>query len=234
MRILLVSTPGQPGEKIARSIGRMGHAVDWEKGYASARDAIAVQDYALGIVELRDDLSHALGLVSALCARTPVLALANGARTRGRLEAFRAGADDCVSIPFHQDELDARVRALIRRRHGNAVSRLSLGDLILDQVGRRVYVKGRAIALTRREVALLEILLGEPDKVFPKSELLDQLYGFDSEAAPNTIELYVARLRRKLFRATAGIRTVRGIGYQIVGEIDDWTAGSRSGVKTAP
>jgi two-component system response regulator TctD len=93
---------------------------------------------------------------------------------------------------------------------------IKLGDVTLDQVSRSVSVCGKRTDLTRREISLLEVLMSRPQKVFSKRELLEQLFSFDKEAGENAIELYIGRLRRKLQSSRMSIKTLRGIGYQVV------------------
>lgn len=200
---------------------RMGHAVDWEKSRGHAKDALAVQSYALIVLDINLPDGSGFEILSALRAggsNTPVLVLTARALVDDRVDALDTGADDYLVKPFDFRELEARARALLRRRQGSAVSVLSAGNLTLNQVARSVTVSGVAVELTRREISLLEVLLGDPGRVFSKSDLLDQLYGFENDAGPNAIELYVGRLRRKLAAADVEIRTLRGVGYQIVSQ----------------
>ena len=147
---------------------------------------------------------------------TPVLMLTARSRVDDRVSALDVGADDYLTKPFDFREFEARVRALLRRSGGVASSRLKLGDVELDQVSRSVTVAGKPCELTRREVALLEVFMLRPRKLFTKAELIDQLFGFDRDAGENAIELYVGRLRKKLGPARLEIRTQRGLGYQAV------------------
>jgi two-component system response regulator TctD len=155
-----------------------------------------------------------LGEIRASRIDTAVLVLTARSQIDDRVSALDLGADDYLVKPFDFRELEARARALARRRHGATVSRLQVGDVALDQAARLVTVAGQRVDLTRREVALLEVLMARPNRVFSKAELLDQLFGFGEDAGENAIELYVARLRRKLGSASMEIRTLRGLGYQ--------------------
>jgi two-component system response regulator TctD len=147
---------------------------------------------------------------------SPVLVLTARSQIDDRVTALDHGADDYLVKPFDFREFEARVRALLRRSGGTTTAQLQLGDVILDQVSRCATVGGKRAELTRREIALLEILMSRPQKVFNKAELLDQLFSFEEDAGQNAIELYVARLRRKLQSAQMEIKTLRGIGYQAV------------------
>lgn len=221
LRILVVEDAEDVGEAVVHAFERMGHAVDWEKSRGHAKDALAVQSYALIVLDINLPDGSGFEILSALRAggsNTPVLVLTARALVDDRVDALDTGADDYLVKPFDFRELEARARALLRRRQGSAVSVLSAGNLTLNQVARSVTVSGVAVELTRREISLLEVLLGDPGRVFSKSDLLDQLYGFENDAGPNAIELYVGRLRRKLAAADVEIRTLRGVGYQIVSQ----------------
>lgn len=217
MRILVAEDTRDVGEAIAACLSRMGHAVDWQQTGTDAEAAIKVQHYDLAVLDVmlpgRDGLSL-LTMIRASGSATPVLILTARSQVDERVSALDLGADDYLVKPFDFRELEARVRALLRRADGSGTSQLQLGDVVLDQAARVVSIGGVRAELTRREIALLEILMSRPGKVFTKAELLDQLFGFDQDAGENAIELYVARLRRKLAGAALQIRTLRGIGYQ--------------------
>ncbi len=219
MRILVVEDTVDVGEAVAARLERMGHAVDWQKTGPDAEAALEVQAYDLVVLDVmlpgKDGIAVLNGMRAAGLA-TPVLMLTARSRIDDRVSALDYGADDYLTKPFDFREFEARVRALLRRSGGTPVSLLQLGDVELDQASRSVTVAGRPCELTRREIALLEVFMLRPRKLFTKSELMDQLFGFDQEAGENAIELYVGRLRRKLGAARLEIRTLRGMGYQAV------------------
>ena len=217
MRVLIVEDTPDVGEAIVGAMSRLGYAVDWQICGEDARHALRVQSYDLIILDvmLPDvDGFTLLGEIRASRIDTAVLVLTARSQIDDRVSALDLGADDYLVKPFDFRELEARARALARRRHGATVSRLQVGDVTLDQAARLVTVAGQRVDLTRREVALLEVLMARPNRVFSKAELLDQLFGFGEDAGENAIELYVARLRRKLGSASMEIRTLRGLGYQ--------------------
>lgn len=219
MRILVVEDTEDVGEAVVGAFEHMGHAVDWRRTHAGSMDALAVQDYALVVLDVNLPDGSGFDILASLRARrieTPVLVLTARALVDDRVDALDTGADDYLVKPFDFRELEARARALLRRSKGSALATLAVGDITLDPKSRAVTLSGDPVELTRREIALLEVLMGHPERVFSKSELLDQLYGFESEAGPNAIELYIGRLRKKLADAETQIRTLRGLGYQIL------------------
>ncbi len=219
MRILVVEDTQDVGEAIVSCLERLGYAVDWQKSGTSAEDALKVQHYDLVVLDVMLPGKDGFAVLAGMRARkimSPVLILTARSQIDDRVNALDHGADDYLVKPFDFRELEARVRALLRRPGGSATVQLQLGDVVLDQVSRSVCVNGRRADLTRREIALLEILMSRPQKVFSKPELLEQLFSFDEAAGQNAIELYIARLRRKLQAARMEIRTLRGIGYQAV------------------
>jgi two-component system response regulator TctD len=218
MRILVVEDNADVGEAIVARLARLGHAIDWITSGDEAATSLLVQRYDLVVLDVmlpgRDGLSL-LAEFRKSGATTPVLMLTARSQVSDRVGALDVGADDYLVKPFDFRELEARVRALLRRSGGAAVSVLQVGDVALDQVSRSVTVGGAQRVLTRREITLLETLMARPQKVFTKPELLDQMFGYDTEAGENAIELYVGRLRRKLGAARMEIRTLRGLGYQV-------------------
>jgi two-component system response regulator TctD len=219
MRILVVEDTQDVGEAIVACLERLGHAVDWQKTGPDAEDALKVQRYDLVVLDVMLPGKDGFAVLNGMRAEkitSPVLVLTARSQIDDRVTALDHGADDYLVKPFDFREFEARVRALLRRSGGTTTAQLQLGDVILDQVSRCATVGGKRAELTRREIALLEILMSRPQKVFNKAELLDQLFSFEEDAGQNAIELYVARLRRKLQSAQMEIKTLRGIGYQAV------------------
>lgn len=223
MRILVVEDTQDVGEAIVACLERLGHAVDWQKTGPDAEDALKVQRYDLVVLDVMLPGKDGFAVLNGMRAEkitSPVLVLTARSQIDDRVTALDHGADDYLVKPFDFREFEARVRALLRRSGGTTTAQLQLGDVILDQVSRCATVGGKRAELTRREIALLEILMSRPQKVFNKAELLDQLFSFEEDAGQNAIELYVARLRRKLQSAQMEIKTLRGIGYQAVANGD--------------
>ena len=124
-----------------------------------------------------------------------------------------AGADDYVTKPFELAELAARVRAFARRRAGQVQPLLEVGPLVFDSVGREVRVNGQRLALSVRELSVLEMLMGRAGRVVTKRQIVNSLSAWDADFSENAVEVYVYRLRKRLEGTGAGIQTVRGFGY---------------------
>ncbi|MEQ8399130.1 response regulator transcription factor [Thalassobaculum sp.] len=219
MRILLVEDTEDVAEAVVAAFARHGHAIDHAADCAAAEDALAVQDYDLVILDLMLPDGSGLDTLRALRAArrtTPVLVLTARLDVDDRVAALDNGADDYLMKPFDLRELEARARALIRRQGDERSGVIEYGNLTLDAAGRTAAVDGQPLALTRREFGLLEALLVNRGRVMSKERLFDRLFSFDeTEVGINAVELYIARLRRKLAASQVSIRTLRGLGYQI-------------------
>jgi two-component system OmpR family response regulator len=146
----------------------------------------------------------------------PVLILTARDSWHEKVTGIDTGADDYLAKPFHTEELLARLRALTRRAQGLASPLLQCGELTLDTRSGRVTVAGQVVALTSHEYRLLAYLMHRPGRVVSRSELTEHLYAQDFDRDSNTIEVFVARLRRKLPPQT--IETVRGLGYRLTAD----------------
>lgn len=222
MRVLLVEDAEDVAQAIATTLSRRGDAVDTAATLADACDLIAVQDYDVAIldIELPDGLgTEVLSELRRAKKPTPVLMLTARSRIDDRVSALDRGADDYLVKPFDLRELEARVRALIRRGAGHAEGVIAFADILFDPAGCSLDIAGEPVSLTRREFSLLEIMLGNRGRVVPKDRILERMYAFDSDqVGANTVELHMGRLRRKLEPSRVAIRTLRGLGYQLVDE----------------
>ncbi|MGO4222289.1 response regulator [Lysobacter sp. TAF61] len=217
MRILLVDDNADLANMIVGRLRREGHALDWQSDGLSAARVLRYQRFDLVVLDVGLPRLSGLELLGRLRERgdgTPVLVLTASAAIEARVNALDLGADDFLCKPFDLREFDARCRALLRRSRGRASEVLRIGGLDIDNAARRVTIDGQDIKLPNREYRLLEILLGRVGRVVSKGEIGNGLFGFDDEAGPNAIELYVGRLRRKLAAAPLRIVTVRGVGYR--------------------
>jgi two-component system, OmpR family, response regulator TctD len=195
---------------------KLGYAVDTVGDGEEADELLRSEFYNLVVLDLMlpgiagKDVLHRL---RQRRSRTPVLVLTARSDVDDKVGALDYGADDYLVKPFDFRELEARCRALLRRPHGMAASEVTFGNLVFDGAAKRVTVAGLPVELGSREFRLLELLLANLNRVLSKDALLDQLFGLDDAVAPNAIELYVSRLRRKLEGSAVRIRTLRGLGY---------------------
>lgn len=219
MRILVVEDNRDVGEAVVESIQTMGHSVDWARDGEVADEWLRSDAYQLVVLDLMLPKLDGLTLLRRLRERrcdTPVLILSARSQIDDRIDTLDLGADDYLIKPFDFRELQARVRSLLRRHSGERSNELRCGDLTLDRAARVARIAGQTLALTRRELTLLEILMARQNQIFSKAQLLDQIFGYSSEATENSIEVMIARLRRKLDGATAEIATQRGLGYRLI------------------
>jgi two-component system OmpR family response regulator len=216
MRLLLVEDEPTLAAQLRQALAAAGYAVDqadngrdaWYMGGVQPYDAI-VLDLGLpvldGLTVLRRWRSEQM--------MAPVLILTARDQWHEKVSGIDAGADDYLTKPFHAEELLARVRALIRRASGQASSELQCGPIRLDTRSARVSVAGLPVSLTSHEFKLLSCLMHHPNRVLSRSELSEHIYAQDSDRDSNTIEVFVARLRKKL--PADLIETVRGLGYRL-------------------
>lgn len=219
MRIFLVEDTADVGEAIVARLSRAGHAVDWEKDGAAAAEILDFTVYDLVILDVMLpglDGFEILARLRRARKPVPVLILTARSEVEDRVGALDLGADDYLVKPFDFRELEARVRALLRRKQGESSNAIRCGDIVIDLESRTARVGDREMDLKRRELALLEILASRPGRLFSKEELLDQLFGFDEAPGANAVELYVGRLRKKLEGARTQIVTSRGLGYRLI------------------
>lgn len=218
MRILLVEDTADVAEAIVAHLTRIGHTVEWQSnGHEAAR--MIADPYDLLILDVMLPQQDGFSLLRRLREKglnTPVLMLTACAEIEERVRALDLGADDYLIKPFDFRELEARIRVLLRRSGGDSTNLLSCANLSIDRKSRTVLLDGMPLDLTRREVTLLEIIAARPGRIFGKDELMDRLFSVDDTPNANTVEQYVARLRKKLSGAAVEIRTLRGLGYQLV------------------
>ena len=216
MRVLLVEDEPTLAAQLRQVLTEAGYAVDhaadgreaWYLGDVQPYDAIVLD---LGLPVL-DGLS-VLKRWRSEGVSTPVLVLTARDQWHEKVAGIDAGADDYLTKPFHTEELLARVRALIRRAQGLSSPLLQCGPLALDTRSGRVLLDGQPVSLTSHEYRLLAYLMHHPGELVSRSDLTEHLYAQDTERDSNTIEVFVARLRKKL--PAELIETVRGLGYRL-------------------
>lgn len=219
MRLLMVEDAADLAEGVIARFARSGIACDLAETVAAARDFRAVQKYDAIVLDI--NLPDGSGLtflreIRAAGDRTPVLMLTALASVEDRVGALDLGADDYLGKPFDQRELEARLRALVRRDADQKAERIALGPLSYFPADQSATLSGQRLDLTRREAALLDMLMRHHGQFLAKARLYDSIYGFDdTDVGVNAIELYVARLRKKLVGSPVSIATRRGVGYRI-------------------
>jgi len=216
MKILLVEDDRLLGDGIRAGLQQVGFAVDWAQDGRAAELALGGEPYDAVVLDL--GLPRLSGLEVLARARAahnavPVLILTARDTVPDRIAGLDAGADDYLVKPFDLGELQARLRALIRRGQRQAEPQLAHGALRLDPAARSVSWEGRPVELSAREYAVLHALLLNAGRVLSKAQLEEKLYGWGGEIESNAVEVFVHHLRRKL--APELIRTVRGVGYMI-------------------
>lgn len=218
MRILLVEDDALLADAIARSLSQSAHAVDVARSGEEADAALATVDYDLVVLDVELPGLDGLEILKRLRARrsvVPVLIVTVRDALEERIAGLDLGADDYLTKPFHLSELEARVRALIRRAHAGATSELVHGRLRLNMAARRLYCDDQPVELSMRELAVLELLLLRGSRVVTKQQIIEHLYGWEDVSSSNTIEVFIYRLRKKIEPFGVDIRTVRGMGYLI-------------------
>ena len=216
MRILIVEDDPVLSDGLIRSLRGSDYAVDSATDGAEADQILSTHGFDLVILDLGLPKLEGYEVLRRLRRRgskTPVLILTALDTLEDRVKGLDLGADDYLTKPFDLPELEARVRALIRRGQSGGGSVLSHGALTLDTAGRRAQLGGEPLELSAREIGVLEVLMLRSGRVVNKDQLAEELYGWDEEVSVNAIEVYVHRLRRMRAPAGVNIRTIRGLGY---------------------
>jgi len=216
MRLLLIEDDQALGEGINQALGREHYTVDWVKDGSSALHALLSETFDLAILDLGLPRLGGLEVLRRLRqsgSLLPVLVLTARDATEDRIAGLDAGADDYLIKPFELEELKARLRALLRRSAGRALSLIEHQGISLNPDTRQVTYQGLAVPLTPKEYLLLHELLSPPGRVMTRERLMQLLYGWNEEAESNTLEVHIHHLRKKF--STGLIRTIRGVGYLV-------------------
>jgi DNA-binding response OmpR family regulator len=218
LRILLIEDDPELGDGLHQSLAQTGYAGDISRTAQDGRTACGVTRYELLILDLGLPDADGLELLRELRAQgvvAPVLILTARGGLDDRIAGLDAGGDDYLAKPFALGELEARVRALLRRGSESSPTVTVIGPLSYDATARRAIVGGADLELTARELAVLEALLRRPRALTSKEQLFESLYTWDSDANLSAVEVYVSRLRKKLEPAGIAIRMFRGLGYRL-------------------
>jgi two-component system OmpR family response regulator/two-component system response regulator QseB len=214
VRILLVEDDPLLGDGMRAGLRQQGFQVDWVRDGDAAECEARAQPYAAVVLDLGLPRKNGLDVLAELRATgvtLPVLVLTARDAVSDRVRGLDAGADDYVLKPVDLSELAARLRALVRRAHGQPVERLSAHDVQLDPASRTVLKAGTPVTLSTREFDLLHALMLSAGRVLSREQLEQRLYSWGREVDSNAVEVHIHHLRRKL--GPALIQTVRGVGY---------------------
>ena len=218
MKYLLVEDNLELADAIASRIRLDGHIVDHAVRIEDASAFAATGDYDLILLDImlpdgdgRSFLKQQRGAQND----TPIIVLTARSQVSDRISMLDLGADDYVTKPFDHAELQARCRAVLRRKSGAAHSVLKIEDVEFDTLSGNLTVKNKHINLRNRELRLLELLIMAKGQVFSKQKLVDRLFSYDDDVSENAIEVYIGRLRKHLEGSRVQIKTLRGIGYRL-------------------
>lgn len=218
MRLLLVEDDRLLGDGLKAGLMQAGYAVDWLRDGEAAVAALGTERFDAVVLDLGLPRRDGLSVLQWLRARadvTPVLILTARDQMADKVRGLDLGADDYVLKPFDLDEVAARLRALLRRAHGQASPCLTLNEIVLDPAARTVTQAGQPVDLTGREFDLLYVLMQNAGRVLSRRALEEKLYNWDDAVGSNALEVHIHHLRKKIGNDT--IRTVRGAGYTLSG-----------------
>ncbi len=218
MRILLVEDDDMIAAAVSGSLKDDSYAVDWVNNGNTAETALAGQNYDLILLDLGLPGQDGLQVLKHLRANknaTPVLILTARDDIDSRLAGLDGGADDYIIKPFIMAELRARIRAVLRRRDGQAAPKLSNGVISLDPANYQVEIAGQseAVVLSNKEFAVLQALISRPGTIHSRSDLEDKIYGWGEEVESNAIDFLIHSLRKKIGKEH--IKNIRGVGWMM-------------------
>jgi DNA-binding response OmpR family regulator len=216
MRILLAEDDEVLSDGISKALKQFGYAVDQVTSGNDADQALVSHPFDLVILDLGlpgIDGQEVLKRLRGRGRKLPVLILTARDGLEDRVTNLNLGADDYITKPFDLPELEARVRALIRRSNYGSETEISYGPIRFDTINRHLDIENQPVELSAKELSVLEILLQRPNRVVSKEQLLEHMYGWDEEVSHNAIEVHIHRLRKRLEPFGLSVRTIRGLGY---------------------
>jgi DNA-binding response OmpR family regulator len=216
MRILLAEDDNLLGDGLRTGLRQLGFLVDWVRDGNAAERELRTQEYSAAVLDIGLPLQTGLEVLAHIRqarVMTPVLVLTARDAVPDRIQGLDLGADDYVVKPVDLNELAARLRALVRRAHGQVQEHLTAQDVVLTPSSRTVKRAGVVVTLSTREFDLLQAFMLSADRVLTRSQLEQQLYSWGQEVESNAIEVHIHNLRRKL--GSNLVHTVRGVGYML-------------------
>ncbi len=217
MRILLAEDDPLLGDGLRAGLRQRGFQVDWVRDGLAAECELRAEPYAAAVLDLGLPLMDGMDVLASVRRAglaVPVLVLTARDAVPDRVRGLDVGADDYVVKPVDLDELAARLRALVRRSHGQPQELLMAQDVVLDPAARLCSLAGQPVLLSAREFDLLQVLMLAAGRVLSREQIEQQLYSWGQEVESNAVEVHVHHLRRKL--GAGLIQTVRGVGYTVL------------------
>lgn len=217
MRLLLVEDTTELASWLQKALTQKGFAVDWVADGMAADHVLQCEDYSAVVLDVSLPRLDGLAVLARLRRRgqtVPVLLLTAQSALEQRVQGLNAGADDYLTKPFELDELEARLRALLRRSSGQTTQSQMLGQLERDGEGY-FQLNQKPLLLTPREASVLSTLMQRPGRPVSRQHLYEQTFTLADEASVESIELYVHRVRKKLAGSDVAIITLRGLGYSL-------------------
>ena len=218
MKFLLVEDNIELARAISSRLRLDGHVIDHAAKLEDASEFISTGEYDLILLDIMlpdGDGRMFLKQHRANDLDTPVIILTARSQVSDRIGSLDLGADDYITKPFDHAELEARCRAVLRRKAGKARSIFEMGGIVFDPVAGYLVVQGETVKLRNRELRLLELLVNAQGQIFSKQKLVDRLFSYDDDVSENAIEVYIGRLRKHLEGSNLKIKTLRGLGYRL-------------------
>lgn len=218
MKFLLVEDHQELANAISSRMRLDGHVVEHASNLADATAFVETGEYDLILLDIMlpdGDGRTFLKAHRASDLDTPVIILTARSQVSDRIGSLDLGADDYVTKPFDHAELEARCRAVLRRKAGKSQTVINAGGIVFDPVSGHMAVRGQSVILRNRELRLLELLINAPGQIFSKQKLSDRLFSYDDDVSENAIEVYIGRLRKHLEPSDLKITTLRGLGYRL-------------------
>ena len=218
MRFLLIEDNQNLSSAVSERLSLDGHVVDQAESLGIANHYLSVSSYDLILLDIM--LPDGDGRDFLLSHRkqentTPVIVLTARSEISDRVTILDLGADDYMVKPIDFNELEARCRAVLRRKSGEAQNQIRFGDVSFDSHSGTLMTGSMPIQLRAREIRLLEVFFRHPGQIFSKANLVDKLFPLEVDVTENAIEVYILRLRKHLAETNVKITTVRGLGYKL-------------------